>query len=273
MMVRFAQISDTHIGPDPDFTLYGVNTLSRFERLVDRLNEHASSLDFIVHTGDLVAAPDPASFQLAARCLSRLQKPVYLVVGNHDSSAGLRAICNAPGKIPLEDDERAYGYAFELRDQQFVVLDGRGPDTIDPHGFLGDRQLDALERRLAATRGCVTLFLHFPAYPLDSPWFDTHMRLLDEEAFRAVLKRYADRIRGVFSGHVHRGMQVVRDGIFYCSVASSFCQFQAWPDQETVHFDPSPLAYYHLVTIDDYQIQVRQLDVGEEAGERAHRPA
>ena len=34
------------------------------------------------------------------------------------------------------------------------------------------------------------------------------------------------------------------------------------PNHEGVEFDPSPLAYYHLITLTDQQMLVRQMDVG-----------
>lgn len=261
MTVRFAHISDTHIGPDRDFVLYGVRTHERLERLIDRLNQHAATLDFVIHTGDLVNAPAAESFELAAKTLSRLECPLYLVVGNHDTAEGLRAIGYCPGATALDPLDDAYSYSFSYGRELFIVLDARGPDAIDPHGILSERQAEALRRKLSETAGPVTVFVHFPAFPLDSPWFDFHMRILNEETFREILEAFASRIRGVFFGHVHRGIQVVRRGLFYCSVPSSFCQFQAWPDQERVEFDPSPMAYYHLVTLSDEQMLVRQMDV------------
>lgn len=262
MTVRFAHISDTHIGPSRDFVLYGVQTYERLERLIDRLNEHAATLDFVVHTGDLVNAPAAESFALAAETLSRLKCPLYLVVGNHDTADGLRKIGNGPGMVPLDASDSAYSYSFSYGKEQFIVLDARGPDSIDPHGLLSERQASAFRKRLSETTGPVSVFVHFPAFPLDSPWFDAHMRILNEELFREIVESAADRVRGVFFGHVHRGIQVIRRGVFYCSVPSSFCQFQAWPNHEGVEFDPSPLAYYHLITLTDQQMLVRQMDVG-----------
>lgn len=248
-MVHFVHISDTHIGPTPDFTLYGVRTLPALERVVDRINALPVRPDFVVHTGDVAAKPDPEAYRLTASVMGRLSAPVYYVTGNHDRSQDLRALLPMGPKVDLVEGEDALAYRFDLGGHRIVVLDGRGPDAIDPHGLLPESQLEALRRELSAGIAPVTVFVHFPPVALHSPWLDRDMLLLNGPDLHRVLVEGRERIRGVFFGHAHRGMQVFRDGVLYSSVGSPFCQFTAWPGDEKPGMEAGGPGCFNFVTL------------------------
>lgn len=255
--VRFLHISDTHLGPDREYELYGVNTFRAATGLVDVLNDVPAEASFIIHTGDIVAHPSEEAYRLAAGVFSRLQLPVYYASGNHDSSAMIRAFLEqGPCTLQPEGTDRL-SYTFEQARQKFLVLDARGPDEIDPHGILGDDQFDLLSRVLADADRGLTVFLHFPALPVDSHWMDEEMLLLNGGRLHDLLRAAAPRVRGVFYGHVHRGTAVGRDGILYASVGSSFRQFSFWPSSTKVAFDPTPHGCFNLVSISETSVTVR----------------
>jgi Icc protein len=257
MTSRFLHISDTHLGPDRAHELYGVNTYRAAAALVDALNDVPAEASFVIHTGDIVAHPSEEAYRLAAEVFSRLRLPVYYVSGNHDSSAMIRAfLAQGPSTLQPAGTDRL-SYAFDHARHRFLVLDARGPDEIDPHGILGDDQLDLLSRALSDTRGLLTVFLHFPALPVDSLWMDEEMLLLNGGRLHDLLRPAASRVRGVFYGHVHRGTAVWRDGILYASVGSSFRQFSFWPSSTRVSFDPAPHSCFNLVSISETGVSVR----------------
>jgi 3',5'-cyclic AMP phosphodiesterase CpdA len=259
MSIRFAHISDSHVGPARDFELYEVPPANRLERLVQRLNEHATELDFVVHTGDLVCEPDPRAFGLAREILQTLRPALYLVNGNHDDAEGLRRAFPWPpadGQICGPD---GYCYTFRRGSQRFLVLDAVGPKQIDPQGWLSDAQLRTLDTCLETYAEPLTVFIHFPALALDCRWLDQQMLIVNGHDFHRRLVAAQARIRGVFFGHVHRGVQVLRDGVFYCSVGSTFCQFQNWPSHDRMLPDRVERASYNLVTLDEQQVTVRQM--------------
>jgi 3',5'-cyclic-AMP phosphodiesterase len=137
---------------------------------------------------------------------------------------------------PFAGDPNSLSYSFNLKGERFLVLDGRAPDELDPHGILPDSQLEWLRREAASEGSPLTVFLHFPVVPMNAIWMDANMRLLNWEAVHEALRPAVKRLRGVFHGHIHQSMQTVRDGVGYTAVASSFAQFTAWPtDTPTPH--------------------------------------
>ncbi len=264
VMIHFVHITDTHIGSDPDYTLYGVATLPAVERLVEELNGLPVRPDFVLHTGDISADASPQAYRLTAEAFSSLEVPIYYVTGNHDTSALIREHLPMGPKEDLLDDALCYRVEFGI--QRLLVLDARGPDEIDPHGELSADQMDLLADEIREGSGPLTLAIHFPPFEMDSPWLDQAMLLLNGEQLHRTLRPAATRLRGVFFGHVHRGMQVFRDGILYSSVGSTFCQFAAWPGRERpVMESPSP-CFYNFVSLSDRRTVVKEHFLAADAG-------
>jgi Icc protein len=236
-VVRFVHITDTHIGPTRDFKLFDLPTLPAVDHIVHVINTLPVLPDFVVHTGDIVASPDPDAFRLAAETFSRLRVPIYYVSGNHDSSAGINRFLLRGRSTPLSTDENVNSYVFDVQGFRFAALDARGPDAIDPHGVLTEAQLTVMRDLVQVPGPPLVLFIHFPPLPLDSLWFDRDMLLLNGTQFHDIIRTARERIRGVFYGHVHRGIHIYADGVLYSSAPSVFCQFTAWPEEQSAHFD------------------------------------
>ncbi len=254
----FVHISDTHIGPNEGYELYGANTYNNALRVVEAINALPVPLDFVVHTGDVTAHPDEQCYRLAVEVFARLRIPIYFVTGNHDTSLLIKKYLTI-GKVDRHiADERFLTYAFEKKGVRLVVLDGRGSDEIDPRGVLDEQQFVFLQEELARDRSPLAVFVHFPALPLDARWFDANMLLLNGERLHAELAAVRERLRGVFFGHVHRGMQLFRDGVLYSGVASTIGQFTAWPADETVRLDFDHPPCFNVVTLFEHQTIVKE---------------
>lgn len=256
--VYFVHISDTHIGPSMGYTRHGHASLPAAQRLVDLINNLPVRPDFVVHTGDVVTEPDPRSYVLAADTLSRIKAPVYYVNGNHDDARDIRQYLPMGPRQDLFDDPKTLAYTFAYSGYRFLVLDGRGPAEIDPHGVLSEGQLEVVRREAQPEGPPLAVFVHFPTLPLDSKWHDANMLILNGEALHQVLLPARDRLRGVFSGHVHRPMQTLRDGILYVAVGSAFSQFTAWPLDEMVGYDADALPAFNFVHLMPQQTIIHQ---------------
>jgi len=225
-LLSFVQFSDTHIGPDGDYTRYDHPALPSLERLIDTINAMPEPPDFLIHTGDVSHDRSPESYALAAEALARLQQPIYYVNGNHDRPAMIREYLHAPA-APDGDPAAPLDYAFHVKGERFLVLDGSNPDVPDPLGLLRESQLDYVRDVVASTDGPLTVLLHYVPFPMNSPWLDEHMILRNGDALHAILTPARDRLRGVFFGHLHRSCQIHRDGILYTCGPSTFVQY-AW---------------------------------------------
>ena len=74
---RFAFISDTHIGNQ--------TAEEDLLRTIESINND-TSLAFVVITGDITEFGSDDELQLAKKLFDRLNKPWYIIPGNHDSN-------------------------------------------------------------------------------------------------------------------------------------------------------------------------------------------
>ncbi len=215
-MIRFIHISDTHIGPDPAFLLQGVNTFHSFQSVIQAIQNLPFKPEFIIHTGDVVADPDPKSYELYAQMVKEVQIPMYYVSGNHDDSQMILSGLQIGERIQLMQDKLVY--SFKVSGNSFLVVDARGPREIDPHGTISEAQMDVIQSQLTNTHSLITIFVHFPLLAMDCNWVDKKMLLLEGEKLHALFVEHREQILGVFHGHIHRGTINVQDGIRYQSL-------------------------------------------------------
>jgi DNA repair exonuclease SbcCD nuclease subunit len=208
----------------------------------------------VVHTGDIVADPDPKAFELAHSLFSKLPCPFYVVNGNHDSAEGLRATF-AHAQVPFPFN--THTYRFETRGCSFLVLDGNTNTELAGQGLLGNQQLNWVETQLQSINKAA-IFVHYPAFSLDCDWTDRLMLLKDGERLHNILELRRDQIGGVFFGHIHSGMQLMRDGILYSSVASPAFRFPLNPPQAAIEFYTDTPITYSIVTLSNNRTIVKE---------------
>jgi Icc protein len=255
-ILRFVHISDTHISPDADYppNRPDLNTRRGAEALVHQLNALPFTPDFILHTGDVVYDPDPAAYEVAKEILGRINYPVYYLRGNHDDSDGLqRAMLGRKTVQPWA------AYTFDVNNVQIICLDSNVmTEPEPPRGLVNDEQLVWLQQLCAAKdeRPLVVAIHHNPL-PVDVPWLDDYMILINGEAVHQALLPARHRLRGVFFGHVHQNLSIYRDGILYSSVLSSWCQFHAWPGQTPTIYDDGAEPGFNVITLTQDQTYIR----------------
>jgi 3',5'-cyclic AMP phosphodiesterase CpdA len=255
-VLEVIHVSDTHFGPDRSLSIRGANACERAEALVAAIRALPFVPDFIVHTGDVVNDPDPAAYTLAAEVLADLPAPVYYATGNHDDVPMMRAALAFGETEPLLPDAedrlcyRIAGAAGEKVD--FFVMDAKVPPSEGPHGCLGDAQITAVLDRISGTKP-VAVFLHYPLVPIGSKWIDEHLLVTNGLEFqRALAEKAGPWLRGVFTGHLHRGLTLYRDGILHSGVSSPACEFSAAPGDTSCEFIAGgPIPFHHLTLTPD----------------------
>ena len=246
--LRFAHISDTHIGPDPGAVRYNARPAACLRRVLADIARQPDPIDFLLHTGDVAADPEAACYRLTAELLADCPLPCYFVAGNHDDPTLLAAHLHMGPHHKLQAGAPWLTYTFERGGHRFLVLGAEAPPELEPHGRLGAAVLDAVDETLQQP-GAWTVIVHFPPLPLDCAWIDREMLLTDGEALHQRLLPYRARLRGVLFGHVHRSMNLCRDGILYASAGSTFSRFNVGPKDETMVFEPYAPPEWSLVTI------------------------
>jgi 3',5'-cyclic AMP phosphodiesterase CpdA len=254
----FVHISDTHLGPTREFSRHGHYPWPCAQRLVETINALPTRPDFVIHTGDVVTEPDPACFRLAAELFAGLAYPIYFIAGNHDSNQGLRHFLPMAEKVEMLAESGPLAYAFERKGYRFLALDAVGPPEIAARGRLSESQVALVRREATGDGPPLTIFVHFPALPLNSPWMDANMLIENGLELHRALLPARDRLRAVFYGHVHQPMQTFRDGILYASGASAFAQLTAWPTDEDVYEDREHLPGFQFVHLLPEQTIIHQ---------------
>jgi len=196
-----AQISDTHIAldsPDAD------QRIRDFERTIADINTLDPAPDVIVHTGDIVHNGRQDEYAEAAAILTAARVPVYVMAGNKDDRANLRAAFSASGY--LAPDSTFIDYAVEDYPVRLIALDtlNAGSNKGD---FCAERSTRLIDLIDADTRRPIAVFTHHPPFEVmvgpDRLHFETPEAM---SRLRRTLQ-HSGRVAAVFSGHVHRAAE------------------------------------------------------------------
>lgn len=201
-----AQISDLHIRRPGQLAYRRLDTAPFLTRCIARLNQWAPRIDAVLITGDLVDTGDPGEYAHLRALLATLEIPYYLMVGNHDLRAPLRAAFPEAAYL-FEGDGDFIQYQVELGDAatplRLIALDSLDPSHSG--GRLCATRLAWLAQALQAAQGMpVVVALHHPPFGtgighMDSALLDAN----DSLALAALIGRYPN-VERVLCGHLHR---------------------------------------------------------------------
>lgn len=186
-----AQISDTHVRADD-----GGAAAEAMKRALAQAAGYG--VDAILMTGDLVNDAREDEYAVLAEALADPPAPVFLLPGNHDDRARLRAAFPTHAYLPKQD---ALSYTIEHFPLRIVMLDQTVPGEV--YGDITLAQAAWLHDTLAAAPERPTLVaLHHPPFATHDLLFDT-IGLRHGEAFNVVIARHR-QVSRVICGHHHR---------------------------------------------------------------------
>lgn len=194
-----AHISDTHIAVDlPDADRRRQN----LEQTIADINELDPLPDAIVLTGDLTQHGRPEEYRIAAAALAKARMPFYLVPGNRDNKANLRAAFASRGFFPAGSP--FLQYAVERHPVRILVLDTIGDSNKGD--YCPERVQHLIEMAEADPTKPIAAFAHHP--PFDIPEGPERLHYKDYDAMGRVTRalEHSGRVAGVFSGHIHRAV-------------------------------------------------------------------
>lgn len=194
-----AQISDTHITLD---TADADQRIRDFERTVADINALDPAPDVIVHTGDIVHNGRQDEYAQAVATLAKARAPVYVLAGNKDDRANLRAAFSAGGYLAPDSD--FIDYAIEDFPVRLIAL-----DTLNSGGNKGDFCLARVRRLIdlidAETSKPIAVFAHHPPFEVTVGPDPINFESSEMMARLRQALQHSGRVAAVFSGHVHRG--------------------------------------------------------------------
>jgi 3',5'-cyclic AMP phosphodiesterase CpdA len=198
--MKLVQLTDLHVRPRglPAYRLAETNMLT--ERALRAVRDLRFTPDAMVISGDLTDNGLPSEYEMLAEILGRTTSvPVYLIPGNHDRRANLKAgLARFPG---VAEDAEFVHYTVDHLPVRLVML-----DTVVPgagHGHLCAARLEWLERQLAAEpRKPTMIVMHHPPFLCGIQHMDA-INLRNSDAFAAVVARHPQVTR-ILCGHHHR---------------------------------------------------------------------
>ncbi len=210
-MVRIAQVSDFHIGSDPEYRLAGVHTRRTYHTIMEEVRKE--NADILLMTGDIAADYSQPAYRHFFASLESFPQPMYWLPGNHDLVEVAESVENM---VPFRP-------CFEVENWRIIMLDS--VIYRSPNGGLGGDELAKLEHLLTENRQPhVMICLHHHPVDIDSTWLDTQ-RVADADQFFAILDRFP-QVRGIFWGHIHQQFETERKGVMLRSVPSTCIQFK-----------------------------------------------
>ena len=205
--MRIAQITDTHLQGAGTEDPRGIARAENLRRCVADLNRLTPSVDAVIHTGDITEDGGAEAFAHARLLLSEIAAPFFIIPGNRDDRAMLRATFEDHAYLPRADWHLSY--VVDDLPVRLVVL-----DTIDagvPAGLVCEERLEWLDAALANGKaGPTVLFMHHPPFEVaDHPRAFRERENADRLA--EVVARH-DQVARVICGHYHRPGQVAWGG-------------------------------------------------------------
>jgi 3',5'-cyclic AMP phosphodiesterase CpdA len=192
--LRFAQISDSHIGfrgkANP-------NVVGSFTQAIDQINNLGYTPDFVIHTGDLTHLAAPGQFDQVKHMMTGLRtQHVFTVPGEHDSidDAGQK-YRNAFGAGTRGDG----WYSFDIAGVHVIAL--VNTLNLKKLGHLGVEQLDFVAKDVAALPSDtpIIVFSHIPLFAMYPDWgWGTD----DSAQALSYLRRFSSVT--CLNGHVHQ---------------------------------------------------------------------
>ena len=211
--LRFAQISDSHIGfKGPANT----NVTDTFNHAIGQINGLGYTPDFVIHTGDLTHLATPDQFDQVKHMLGELNTPhVFTVPGEHDSTddAGQKY------RQAFGAGTRGDGwYSFDVAGVHVIGL----VNTLNMQklGHLGADQLEFVEKDVVGLSSDtpIIVFSHIPLFAMYPDWgWGT------EDAAQALsyLKRFSSVT--CLNGHVHQLFSKTEGNVtFYSATTTAY---------------------------------------------------
>ncbi|MEA3184697.1 MAG: 3,5-cyclic-AMP phosphodiesterase [Ilumatobacteraceae bacterium] len=199
-MVRVLQISDTHLGAEPNTPTDKIpNPDAALVQTIDAAS--GSQPDLVLLSGDLADDGSIAALQRLNDLVAAFAAPMLAVAGNHDLIDSVRSVFGALDVMEIG--------AWRML----------GVETVIPGEIHGAVDVDDMTRRLDEVddRPTVLALHHPPRSTSTHPWF----QLTGAEQMLAELRR-RPHVRAVVSGHLHEAFRLREGDLELCGAPSTY---------------------------------------------------
>lgn len=211
--LRIIQLSDAHLGADPETQYRGILPHARLLTLMPAIRTWQPHL--VVASGDLSHDHSAASYRLLEQALLPLNCAVMLLPGNHDSVTLQRQFC-------ARHEHWHYGPDAGIDGDHWQVLALNSQWGDRPEGLLSEQALDAFH---VAPQKPAIVFVHHHPQPIGTPWID-RFPLLNAQRLWLKLEQHP-QIKILACGHTHQGFQQQRGQLSIVGAPSCAINTQA----------------------------------------------
>lgn len=197
--LKFAQIADVHYKLDETS-----NSKQSLKWAIDELNK-INDLDFVIFLGDNIDKSNKEILKSFLNLLTSLNKPYYIVLGNHDAHKISGMTKDEYVEIVLNYNKHqkifSSNYMFiPKKGIKCLILDGAMPYMPSKHGQYTKETLSFARSNLKKyKKDKFIIFQHFPIY---EPFEDKSLEIYEKDAYLDLLKD-VDNILMISSGHYH----------------------------------------------------------------------
>ena len=242
--INIVQITDTHLGAEPNTPLVGMDTDDSLGAVLELVRARSANPNLLIATGDLSDRGALDAYFRLRNYTRDICEHQFWLLGNHDHAETLRKSAEENVNL-LRNDIRIGSW-------QILMLNSQIPGEVG--GRLGPRQQAILEQGLehAAEAGLNTLVcLHHQPQPVGSAWIDSQAVRDADEMFETLV-RYKG-VKGVLWGHVHQEVDYLYEGVRMLATPSTCIQFAKHSDDFKI--DDLPPGYRSLRLLPSGEIE------------------
>ena len=214
----FCQISDSHFMKKGEKIFDQIETNSQFIKTIEYCKNLNPNPDFFIMSGDLIN-DNPNYYNDYIKLCNQLNKPYYLMMGNHDKRKDLKEYIINKNLI---DRNGFINFTIHHKSLKIICLDTAIENSIE--GELTMSSLKWLEEELKKNIEKHTIiFMHHPPIKIGSVLFDD-IKCKNGDIFLSLVKQYQNVSKIIF-GHVHCKYTHVLEKLTLISCPSSSFQF------------------------------------------------
>ncbi|MCK5925062.1 MAG: 3',5'-cyclic-AMP phosphodiesterase [Methylococcales bacterium] len=236
------QVTDSHIFPQTDRTLLGVDTEYYFKAVLEKAYQEYGKFDLILVSGDLAQEPCLNSYQRIKDILLRYKTQTVCLPGNHDDFSLMLQLFN---EKMIHCEKRTF-----LKNWQLICMNSQQINQAG--GAFHAEELARLTTYLEQNEtDHIMIAMHHHCVTSGSTWMDT-MLVDNRDEFFECLQPYPE-VKLIVTGHVHQNLSAQKQGIRIFSTPATCFQFKPCSTKFTL--DTLSPAYRTLKLFEDGEIE------------------
>ena len=228
--LRFIQVAEAQYSPENKDSVI---------KCIDDINT-LKKVDFVVFTGDNIAAARKEYLKDFLKEVKKLKFPVYIVIGDRDVSKEKKL----NKETYREEVFKSLGfgqslkpnYTFRKNGIVFIVADGAKEFVTAPNGYYKQNTVDWVDKQLIKNQKHKVIILqHFPLVDSDTPANNTYK----SEIYKDMLAKHTN-VTAIIAGHFKENSEQTINGINHIvtpsySITGEYKIFDIPEDGDTIY--------------------------------------